>query len=229
LADIAGHPMIEHVYRRTAQARGITRVIVATDDERIARAVERFGGEARLTSVSHRSGSDRIAEVARSLDSSLIVNVQGDEPFIEPVMIEQAIEAFVEDPGVVMSTLRRRIDDPADLLNPNVVKVVVDRRGDALYFSRASIPFERDPADSPPTTRALYRHVGLYVYRRHFLLTLATLEPTPLEGAEALEQLRVLEHGYRIRTAETTCDAIAVDTPEDLERARRLAAGRPFP
>ncbi len=220
--------MIEHVYRRVTRARGLARVLVATDDERIVRAVEAFGGQARLTRADHRSGTDRVAEVARGLDCDLVVNVQGDEPFIEPAMIDEALGAFA-DPAVVMSTLRRRIDDPADYVNPSVVKVVSDARGDALYFSRAPIPFARDAPAGAGLTPAAYRHVGLYVYRRDFLLTLASLDPTPLERAEALEQLRVLEHGYRIRTVDTTFDAIAVDTPEDLERARRLAVALPLP
>jgi 3-deoxy-manno-octulosonate cytidylyltransferase (CMP-KDO synthetase) len=226
LADIAGRPMIEHVYRRTALTAGLSAVLVATDDRRIAEAVERFGGRVRMTLPSHRTGSDRIAEVARGLDCSIVVNVQGDEPFIEPAMIEEALEPFAADPSVVMTTLRRRMTDPDDIANPNVVKVVVDRRGDALYFSRAAIPFDRAAGgragDTPP---AVFRHVGLYAYRREFLLVLTTLEPTPLERVEALEQLRALEHGYPIRTVETSYDSLSVDTPEDLERARRQASG----
>jgi 3-deoxy-manno-octulosonate cytidylyltransferase (CMP-KDO synthetase) len=217
--------MIEHVYRRAARARGLTEVVVATDDARIVEAVEAFGGRVRLTRTTHRTGSDRIAEVARDLDCAIVVNVQGDEPFIEPAMIEQVLEPFAADRAIVVTTLRRRITDPADLANPNVVKVVVDARGDALYFSRAPIPFDRDPEQAAPTAaRLAYRHVGLYAYRRDFLLTMTALEQTPLERLEALEQLRVLEHGYRIRTVETSYDSISVDTPEDLERARRLAA-----
>jgi 3-deoxy-manno-octulosonate cytidylyltransferase (CMP-KDO synthetase) len=225
LVDIVGRPMIEHVYRRTALVRGLTDVLVATDDARIVEAVQAFGGRVRLTRTTHQTGSDRIAEVARELDCAIVVNVQGDEPFIEPAMIEQALEPFAHDPTVVMTTLRRRITEPADLANPNVVKIVADTRGDALYFSRAPIPFERDPGQAAPkTTPVAYRHVGLYAYRRDFLLTMTSLEQTPLERLEGLEQLRVLEHGYRIRTVETSYDSISVDTPEDLERARRLAA-----
>ncbi len=218
--------MIEHVYRRASQARGIAQVVVATDDLRIVRAVEAFGGVARLTLPTHPTGSDRIAEVARGMNYDVVVNIQGDEPFIEPSMIEQALGPFADDPTVLMTTLRRRITDQADLANPNVVKVVVDGRGDALYFSRAPIPFARDqigaarPADIPA-----FRHVGLYAYRREFLLTMTTLDQTPLERAEALEQLRVLEHGYRIRAVETSYDSVSVDTSEDLERARRMAQG----
>jgi 3-deoxy-manno-octulosonate cytidylyltransferase (CMP-KDO synthetase) len=210
--------MIELVYRRTAAARTISSVIVATDDERIFRAVERFGGTARMTSPSHVSGTDRLAEVAAGLDCDIVVNVQGDEPLIEPQMIDEAIAPFAADPALMMSTLRRRIADPAELHNPNVTKVVVDRDGYALYFSRAPIPFVRDGSPAAPA----WRHVGLYAYRRACLLHLAALPPTALEQSEALEQLRALEHGIRIKAMETAFDSIGVDTPEDLDRVRRL-------
>jgi 3-deoxy-manno-octulosonate cytidylyltransferase (CMP-KDO synthetase) len=220
LAPIAGRPMIEHVYRRAAAALSVSSVIVATDDRRIADVVERFGGRAVMTSPSHESGTDRLAEVAGTLDCELVVNVQGDEPLLEPEMIDQAVAPFAGDASLMMSTLRRRIDSPADLRNPNVTKVVVDRDGFALYFSRAPIPFTR--SGQPDATA--WRHVGLYVYRRACLLQLARLPRTELERAEALEQLRALEFGIRIRAVETTHDTIGVDTPEDLERVRRLFA-----
>jgi 3-deoxy-manno-octulosonate cytidylyltransferase (CMP-KDO synthetase) len=228
LAELGGKPLIEHVYRRTAACRGLDGVIVATDDDRIADAVRAFGGLVRMTNLSHRSGTDRLAEVARALDHELIVNVQGDEPLIEPAMIEQAVTPLLDDPSIVMSTLRRRFERESEMRDPNVVKVVVDRRGSALYFSRSVIPFVRD-SDSPSLADSdsrpyCYKHIGLYVYRRHFLLTLAHLPPTPLERAEALEQLRALEHGYRILVVETAYDSVGVDTPEDLERVRQLMA-----
>ena len=210
--------MIEHVYRRTAAARSIASVIVATDDERIHRAVLAFGGESRMTSSAHQSGTDRIAEVAAELHCELIVNVQGDEPLIEPGMIDDAVAPFAADRELMMSTLRRRIEDDADRHNPNVTKVVVDREDFALYFSRAPIPFVR--RDSPPASA--WRHVGLYVYRRDFLLRLAALPPTAMERSEALEQLRALEYGIRIKAVETAFDSIGVDTPEDLERVRSM-------
>jgi 3-deoxy-manno-octulosonate cytidylyltransferase (CMP-KDO synthetase) len=210
--------MIEHVYRRASAARSIASVLVATDDERIVRAVEAFGGRARMTSAAHASGTDRLAEVAAGLDCDVVVNVQGDEPLIEPEMIDEAVRPFAADPSLGMTTLRRRIDDPSELRNPNVTKVVVDREGFALYFSRAPIPFVRD--GSPAA--AAWRHVGLYAYRRPVLLRLASLAPTALERAEALEQLRALEHGIRIQALETAFDSIGVDTPDDLERVRRL-------
>ena len=209
--------MVEHVYRRAASARGVDAVVVATDDERIASAVKAFGGVARMTSPAHRTGLDRIAEVARDLPAGIIVNVQGDEPLIEPRMIEEVIDALSSDADTQMSTLRRRIDDAAEYRNPNVVKVVVDAAQRALYFSRAPLPFAREPA-------AAFKHIGLYAYRRDFLLTLTALPQTPLEIAESLEQLRALEHGFRVRAVETIHDSIGVDTPEDLDRVRRQMA-----
>ena len=219
LADLDGRPMIEHVHRRVAAAPWVSRVIVATDDLRVADAVRRFGGEVRLTRDDHPSGTDRLAEVATTLDCDVVVNVQGDEPLIDPRAIGEAVAPFAADPSMQVTTLRCRIVDPADLTNPNIVKVVVDRGGYALYFSRASVPYVRDPRGGWPP---LYKHIGLYAYRRSALLVLAALEPTPLERAERLEQLRALEHGIRIRAVETTYDSIGVDTPEDLEQVRRL-------
>jgi 3-deoxy-manno-octulosonate cytidylyltransferase (CMP-KDO synthetase) len=231
--------MIEHVCGRAALAPSVAAVVVATDDERIARAVEAFGGIAWMTKPDRPSGSDRLAEVASELRSAIIVNVQGDEPLVEPAMIEQAIAPLLADSTLVMSTLRRRIVDADDWVSPNVVKVTVDRAGFALYFSRAPVPFVRRPRDPsaagrggvPATGHLLtpdgagpWKHIGLYVYRREFLLTFAGLSPTPLEQVESLEQLRALEHGYRIMTVETDLDSIGVDTPEDLERVRRLVA-----
>jgi len=224
LADLAGRPMIEHVYRRVAEARSLHGVIVATDDDRIRLAIEAFGGAVRMTSASHESGTDRVAEVAATLSCDLVVNVQGDEPLIEPAMIEEAIAPFTTDAGLLMSTLRRRIEDEAQAANPHVTKVVVDADGYALYFSRAPIPFVRDPAAGTP----LFRHIGLYVYRRGFLLELASQSPTPLERVEALEQLRALERGVRIKTIETRYDSIGVDTPEDLDRVRQRLPARPL-
>jgi 3-deoxy-manno-octulosonate cytidylyltransferase (CMP-KDO synthetase) len=220
LADIGGRPMIEHVYRRAAAARSITRVIVATDDERIAEVVRGFGGEAVLTSTAHHSGTDRLAEAAASLTCDLIVNVQGDEPLLEPAMIDAAVAPFTTDASLMMSTLRRRIDDAVEHQNPHVTKVVVDREGFALYFSRAPIPYTRPGQPEPPA----WCHIGLYVYRRACLLRLAALPQTALERAEALEQLRALEHGIRIKAIETVHDTIGVDTPDDLARVRRLIA-----
>jgi 3-deoxy-manno-octulosonate cytidylyltransferase (CMP-KDO synthetase) len=210
--------MIEHVYRRAAAARSVSSVIVATDDERIVRAVESFGGKAQLTAASHQSGTDRIAEVAASLACDLVVNVQGDEPLIEPAVIDDAIAPFASDRMLLMSTLRKKIEDQAELHNPHVTKVVIDREGYALYFSRAAVPYRRPDCPAAPA----WRHIGLYVYTRECLLRLAHLSQTPLEQSEALEQLRALEHGIRIKAIETRYDSIGVDTPEDLDRVRQI-------
>ena len=211
--------MIEHVYRRAGTASTVSRVIVATDDLRIATRVNDFGGHVRLTKATHSTGTDRLAEVAATLDCDIIVNVQGDEPLIDPRAIDQAVAPLIADPSVPMTTLYKRIMHPAELEDPNVVKVVVDRGGFALYFSRAAIPHVRDPKRGWPP---LYRHIGLYAYRRSTLLVLANLEPTPLERAESLEQLRALEHGIRIKAVETSYESFEVNTPEDLEQVRRL-------
>jgi 3-deoxy-manno-octulosonate cytidylyltransferase (CMP-KDO synthetase) len=217
LADIAGWPMVEHVYRRVATARGVDAVIVATDDDRIAEAVRSFGGVVRMTSPSHKTGTDRIAEIVPDLDCEIVVNVQGDLPLVEPGKIEEVLRPLFADPTLEMSTLRKAITDASDLANPNVVKVVVNRVGDALYFSRSSIPFIRGSGTT-------YKHIGLYAYRCPFLLTLAALPQTPLEIAESLEQLRAVENGFRIHVVETCFESIEVDTPEDLARVRRHLA-----
>jgi 3-deoxy-manno-octulosonate cytidylyltransferase (CMP-KDO synthetase) len=218
--------MIELVYRRAAASPAVDAVIVATDDRRVRDAVEGFGGIAWMTRTDHRSGSDRLAEVAAQLDCDLIVNVQGDEPMLATEMIAEAVAPLAADRSIPMGTLCRRIGEPAEFADPNVVKVVVDRAGFALYFSRATIPFTRDAAPGSAPANA-FKHIGLYVYQRAFLLEFAGLAPTPLEQAESLEQLRALEHGYRIRTVETTHDSVGVDTPADLERVRRLVAAAP--
>ena len=221
LADLDGRSMIEHVYRRASASRAISQVIVATDDLRIATRVHDFGGHVRLTKVSHETGTDRLAEVVASIDCDVVVNVQGDEPLIDPRAIDELVAPFTTDRSVQITTLFRRIHNVAELNNPNVTKVVVDRAGFALYFSRAPIPHLRDPRGGWPP---LYRHIGLYAYRRSALLVLASLEPTPLERAESLEQLRALEHGIRIKAVETAYESFGVDTPEDLEEVRRLLA-----
>ena len=195
LADIAGRPMIEHVYRRATAARNVDVVMVATDDDRIADAVRKFGGNICRTSATHRTGTERVAEVAATLDCDLIVNLQGDEPLIEPAAIDEAIEPFRHDDKLEMTSLCQRFSASQDVLDPHIVKVAIDRRGFALYFSRAPIPFFQTAGEHH--SAGPFKHIGLYVQRREFLLTIAALEPTPLERAEALEQLRVLEHGYR--------------------------------
>jgi 3-deoxy-manno-octulosonate cytidylyltransferase (CMP-KDO synthetase) len=226
LADIGGKPMIQHVYERTSKSTLVTRVIVATDDRRIADAVAKIGGEAVMTSVDHETGTDRLAEVARDLECDLIVNVQGDEPLIDPAMIDQAIEPFLDNPDLQMGTLKTRVRCLHDFLSPNVVKVVTDINGFALYFSRSPLPFFRDKwqdlkDESFACGKMLcYKHVGLYVYRRPFLLEFAAMKPTFLEVSEKLEQLRAIENGVRIRVVETESTSIGVDTPEDLSKAQ---------
>jgi 3-deoxy-manno-octulosonate cytidylyltransferase (CMP-KDO synthetase) len=220
LADIAGHPMIEHVYRRAAEAPGIDAVVVATDDERIRTAVERFGGVVRMTGAGHRTGTDRVAEVASDLRCEIIVNVQGDLPLIEPKMIVDVLAPLEADSSVQMTTLRREVRHPDEVASPHVVKVVCDRQGNALYFSRSPIPFDRD-GQAP-----VFKHIGLYGYRRDFLLAFANLPRTPLEQCESLEQVRALEHGYRIRVVVSSYESTEVDTPEDLERVRHLMSTR---
>jgi 3-deoxy-manno-octulosonate cytidylyltransferase (CMP-KDO synthetase) len=211
LADIDGKPLIEHVYCRVRQARGIDHIIVATDDVRIRKAVERFGGTAVMTSNDHPSGTDRLAEAAHGLDpDTLVMNIQGDEPMIEPAVIDQAIaSAGARDAEMV--TVMTRLD-PSEADDPNRVKVVVDGNGNALYFSRSRIP----------TKGTTFLHIGLYGYRVRFLQQFTKLHPTPLEQAERLEQLRALEHGYRIRVVEVESESWGIDTPEDLERFKRI-------
>lgn len=215
LLDIGGRPMIEHVYRRAAAARSLDGVVVATDDERIVQAVERFGGVVCLTSPTHASGTDRLAEIAAQVPAGLIVNVQGDEPFLDPAIIDLAVAPLRENPAIQMGTAARRLRDPRELTNPHMVKVVCDARGTALYFSRAPIPYTADQSVS----HALV-HIGLYVYRRETLLRLARLPQSPLERAESLEQLRALEDGIRIHVVESAYQSFEVNTPQDLERAR---------
>ncbi|MBW3624162.1 MAG: 3-deoxy-manno-octulosonate cytidylyltransferase [Armatimonadetes bacterium] len=211
LLDLLGKPMIQWVYERASAAPGIDEVIVATDDERIAAAVRGFRGRVEMTSPEHPTGTDRLAEVAAQLDAEIVVNVQGDEPTLNPACITQAVAPLLEDSALPMSTLRAVLP-PEDLPNPNVVKVVVDRNDRALYFSRASIPYLRAGGD--PTLA--FKHIGLYAYRREFLLQYARLEPTPLERSETLEQLRALEHGYAIAAPLTDWNPISIDTPEDV-------------
>ena len=222
LADIAGRPMVEHVYRRAQAASSLAAVLVATDDVRVRDAVRAFGGEVRMTAAGHGSGTERLAEAVRDLPCDIVVNVQGDEPLVEPAAIDLAVQALREAPDAPMSTACCELNGDAELADPNVVKVVVDSEGFALYFSRAAIPHRRRGGGAVPG--GVYKHVGLYAYRRNFLLHIAALEPTPLEQAEQLEQLRVLEHGYRLRAVPVPGAPVGVDTPEDLERVRCLLA-----
>jgi 3-deoxy-manno-octulosonate cytidylyltransferase (CMP-KDO synthetase) len=211
--------MIQHVYERADAVGVVDRVLVATDDARIADAVRGFGGNVVMTSATHPSGTDRIAEVAGGLDADVVVNVQGDLPFLEAGMVD-AVVGLMRADAVPMATVKTAIRHAEEMSNPNVVKVVTDREGYALYFSRSSLPYWRDTASGEVLG---YKHIGLYAYRREFLLTFARLAPTRLERAEKLEQLRALEWGFRIRVAEIDNVGIEVDTPQDLERARACA------
>ncbi|MCL2760906.1 MAG: 3-deoxy-manno-octulosonate cytidylyltransferase [Desulfuromonadales bacterium] len=223
LADILGRPMIQHVYERVTRASLVSQVLVATDDNRIAEAVSAFGGLAVMTSAAHETGTDRLAEVSAKIDSDIIVNVQGDEPLIEPDMIDEAIYPLISDQASVMSTLKSGIRTVEDFLNPNVVKVVTDQSGNALYFSRAPIPQfrdrwnELDGRTELPEGFICYKHVGLYAYKRDFLIKFAGMPQTFLEKSEKLEQLRAIENGYQIKVVETSYDSVGVDTPEDLQ------------
>lgn len=222
LANIHGKPMVQHVYERALQSHLLTSVVVATDDERIESAVTEFGGSVVMTPVEIASGSDRIAYAARSLNADIVVNIQGDEPLIDPGMIDQTIQLLIDDETATVGTAVKVITTDDDVVNPNVVKVVLDARMFALYFSRSPIPCIRDTGGTASlhAQARFFKHLGLYVYRAAFLQKFSTLVATPLECAEKLEQLRILEHGYRIKCALTHADSIAVDTMDDLERVR---------
>jgi 3-deoxy-manno-octulosonate cytidylyltransferase (CMP-KDO synthetase) len=242
LSPINGKPMVQHVWERARTARTVDRVLVATDDERIAEVVRSFGGEAAMTSRAHATGTDRLAEAARTLDAEIVVNVQGDEPMLDAALIDGAVDPLRSEPALPMSTVSLPLTDVEEMLSSAVVKVVADARGDALYFSRSPIPFVREALDLPgghpradwlrasaaqAVARGLARkHVGLYAYRREALLRFAALPPVPLEQAESLEQLRALHHGMKIRVVPMDgLSGVAVDTPQDLERVRALMAG----
>jgi 3-deoxy-manno-octulosonate cytidylyltransferase (CMP-KDO synthetase) len=228
LVALAGKSMIERVWERTRRASKISRVIIATDDQRIVQAVIGFGGEAVLTRPEHRSGTERVAEVAVTptcKDVEIFVNVQGDEPLIEPDAIDAAVEAVESDESVSVATLMVPIARPADIMDPNVVKVVLDFDGDALYFSRAPIPWVRD-RNAPVHARHM-KHLGLYAFRRAALLEFPTLPLGDLERIEQLEQLRWMENGYKIRVAETVHDSVSVDVPEDVKRVEELLRDSP--
>ena len=217
LLDIAGKPMIQHVWEKARMARHLTAVYVATPDVEIENAVRAFGGTAIMTSDLHRTGTDRLAEACRTTEADIVVNIQGDEPLIDPASIDAAAEPLMADANLPMASLMVRC--PADQLdNPATVKVVCAANGDALYFSRARIPFDRSGTGSA----TVMQHIGLYAYRTGFLIAYAAMEPTVLERTEMLEQLRVLENGYRIRMVEVPTAPLSVDTPEDLERVREI-------
>jgi 3-deoxy-manno-octulosonate cytidylyltransferase (CMP-KDO synthetase) len=230
--------MLQHVYERATLARYLTSTIIATDDQRVFDAARAFGAPVRMTRSDHVSGTDRVAEVASAENAAIVVNIQADEPLLDPAAIDTAILPVAQDPDIVMCTLKKRIEDPREILDPNVVKVVTNHAGDAIYFSRSPIPFDRgsgafsNPQSSSPNAReavvsgkrACYKHIGLYVYQRDFLLNYSLLPVGPLEQSERLEQLRALENGYSIRVVETEYESFGVDTPDDLARVSLLFA-----
>jgi len=220
LVSLAGKPMIQHVYERAKLAGRADRVIVATDDERIMKAVASFGGAARMTRPDHRTGTERVAEVAAHEKGDVFVNVQGDEPLLDPVAVDTAIDALLEEPAASIATVATPIKTPPDIMDPNVVKTVLDFDNNGLYFSRAPIPWVRDTA-SKIQVRHL-KHLGLYVFQRDALLEYPTLPQGELERSEQLEQLRWLENGWKIRVAEVEHDAVSVDVPEDVARVEKL-------
>jgi 3-deoxy-manno-octulosonate cytidylyltransferase (CMP-KDO synthetase) len=220
LVSLAGKPMIQRVYERAKLAALAARVIVATDDERIVKAVESFGGTARMTRPDHRTGTERVAEVAAHEKGDVFVNVQGDEPLLDPVAVDAAVNALLDEPAAAIATVATPIKTPADIMDPNVVKTVLDFDNNGLYFSRAPIPWVRDTA-SKIQVRHL-KHLGLYVFQRDALLEYPTLPQGELERIEQLEQLRWLENGWRIRVAEVEHDAVSVDVPEDVARVEKL-------
>ena len=220
LAKLDSRTMLEHVHERVSMARYLGAVIIATDDRRIFEEARRFGARVKMTREDHASGTDRAAEVASAFeDFELVVNIQGDEPLIDPNAIDAAVLPLLEEPAIPMGTIKKRIEDPREIADPNVVKVVTDRFENAIYFSRSTIPYSRKEG---PITGAHYKHIGLYVYRRNFLLKYSDLPMGPLEKTESLEQLRALENGFQIRVVETDYESFGVDTPADLERVRQL-------
>ncbi len=222
IAPLCGKPLVLHTYEQARRAAQVREAVIATDDRRVLEALAPFDARVVMTRADHASGTDRIAEVAAGADADIIVNVQGDEPLIDPDTIDAAVGALLESPDVPMSTARRLITERGKIEDPNVVKVVCDARGRALYFSRSPIPHIRDAEDRQGAPRCYWQHIGLYVYRRDFLLRYAKMDQTPLERLEKLEQLRVLENGFPIAVIQTEYECIGVDTPEDLERVRGL-------
>ena len=222
LAPIAGRPMIQHVFERVRQAQRVSRVVVATEDARIQKAVESFGGEGVITRPDHRTGTDRVAEVAAHIQAKIYVNVQGDEPLIDPATVDSLVEAMLENPEMQIATPCAAISQPNDIMDPNIVKAVRDFDGNALYFSRAPIPWIRDTRQT--IAPRFWKHLGIYAFRRDVLLEFPTLPPGELERVEQLEQLRWLENGFHIGMVETDYDAVSVDVPGDVERVEKLLA-----
>lgn len=217
LADLCGKPVIQHVWERAKKARALDDLIVAADDERIIKKVESFGAKAVLTAKEHPSGTDRLREIVNPMDVNIVVNIQADEPLIQPSMIDELVASLLQDSNIVMATLMKKIENVEDIDNPNVVKVVVDKNNFALYFSRLPIPYYKQAKSV-----CYYKHLGLYAYTKDFLFTFANLPPSSLEKAEGLEQLRALESGYKIKVIETSYETVGIDTPEDLKKVQEM-------
>jgi 3-deoxy-manno-octulosonate cytidylyltransferase (CMP-KDO synthetase) len=226
LLDLGGKPIIRHVYDRAREAGIFSRILVATDSSEIYRTVLDFGGEAVMTAAHHRSGTDRIAEVARGIEATCVINIQGDEPFLRPEMLRQLWDSFKDEQEAVVGTLQHPLSRGEDLLNPSVVKVVTDQNGYALYFSRAPIPYPGPGGTAGVERGGWYKHVGVYAYRRDFLIAYPSLPRQRLEEVENLEQLRVLAHGYRIRVYTTPWETLGIDTEADLIKARSQWSAR---
>jgi 3-deoxy-manno-octulosonate cytidylyltransferase (CMP-KDO synthetase) len=223
LASIAGKTMLQHVWERASKARYLTEVVIATEDQRVRAAAEEFRARVIVTRSDHASGTDRVAEAASASNAAFIVNIQADEPLIDPAAIDAAVLGLLDQEDVLMTTLKKRIESHSEVTDPNVVKVVTDRAGDALYFSRSPIPHVRSDAGGRlPNDTAYFKHIGLYAYRREFLLSYSDLPVGPLERAERLEQLRALENGFKIRVIETEYESLGVDTPADWQRVSAL-------
>ncbi|MFA5388656.1 MAG: 3-deoxy-manno-octulosonate cytidylyltransferase [Candidatus Omnitrophota bacterium] len=226
LADFCGKPVIQHTWENAKKANTIDELIIATDDKRIYNIAKGFGANVVYTSSAHKSGSDRLTEVAASIDAKIIVNIQADEPLLHPSMIDDVSGAILKDRALVMATLCHKITDVQEIQDPNVVKVVFDRNGYALYFSRSPVPYERMGSDDKLQVIDYYKHIGIYAYTKDFLFTFKSLPQSRLEKTEKLEQLRVLENGYKIKVIETKYDTIGIDTPEDLEKAVEIVKGK---
>ncbi len=224
LADIGGKPMIQYVWESAKQSLLLDDLIIACDDQRVAAAANGFGAKVVMTSKGHASGTDRIIEVVNPLDVGIIINIQGDEPLIHPIMIDTVAQALIDDKGLSMATLMKKIDDEREKHDPHVVKVVVDKDNFALYFSRSVIPYRAE--NSKVESVDCYKHIGLYGYSKDFLFTYKNLPVSSLESIECLEQLRVLQNGYRIKVLETKYDTVGVDTWEDLEKVKRILHGQ---
>ena len=220
IADLLGKPLIQHVWEKAKQARTLDEVIIACDDERVAEVARGFGAKVAMTSRDHACGTDRISEVVNPMDVKVVINIQGDEPLVHPTMIDSLSLALLEDESLCMATVMKKIEDPLSLADPHVVKVVVDKNNFALYFSRCAIPFQAQ--NSEIKKPVYYKHIGLYGYTKDFLFTYNNLPVSNLEKVERLEQLRVLENGFRIKVIETKYDTIGVDTPQDLKKVKYL-------